>query len=155
MSDDADKLPVNVLTGFLGSGKTALLRGLLQTSTERIAVLVNEVGELALDHLLLEHVDDEVFALPGGCLCCAVQGELHAALARICALSPTRIVLETSGLVDPAPLLHGIGSDPTLAQRLRLTADVAAAIGLLLGEMGDITTGTPLDWLPFSGLGGN
>ena len=138
MLDDASarsdgRLPLHVITGFLGSGKTALLRGLLDGCTERIAVLVNEVGELGLDHQILEHLDDDVMVLPGGCLCCEVRGELHAALARLRALAPTRIVLETSGLADPAPLLGSIEADPALRAGLRLSG-VIAVIDCLRAE---------------------
>ena len=127
------RVPLHLITGFLGSGKTTLLRSLLAIGTERIAVLVNEVGELALDHHLLERIDDDVFALPGGCLCCAVRDELHAALDRIIALAPARIVLEASGIADPAPLLHRIGADVALANRLRL-AGVIAVVDCLRAE---------------------
>jgi G3E family GTPase len=122
---EGPRLPLHVLTGFLGSGKTALLRALLAETDERIAVLVNEVGDLGLDHHLLERVDEDVLLLPGGCVCCAVRGELHAALARVRALDPDRIVLETTGLADPAPLLHTIGNDPQLRASVALAGVIA------------------------------
>ena len=102
------RVPLHVLTGFLGSGKTTLLRALLERAAEPIAVLVNEVGELGLDHHLLERVDEEVLLLPGGCVCCAVRGELHRAVARVLSTGASRMVLETTGLADPAPLLHTV-----------------------------------------------
>jgi G3E family GTPase len=126
-------IPLHVLTGFLGSGKTAVLRTLLDRSTRRIAVMVNEVGELGIDHHLLERVDEDILALAGGCICCSMRGEVHAALQRVQALSPDVIVLETTGLADPAPLLHGIGSDPELAAGLHL-AGVTAVIDCLRAE---------------------
>lgn len=130
---ESSRLPLHVLTGFLGSGKTALLRALLARTRARIAVLVNEVGELGIDHHLLERIDEDVLALPGGCLCCAVRDELHASLRRIRALGVDRVVLETTGLADPAPLLHGIGADPSLAQTMQL-AGVIAVVDCLRAE---------------------
>lgn len=119
-------IPLHILTGFLGSGKTTLLSALLREPRgERIAVLVNEAGELALDHLLLERIDEDVFALASGCICCTLRGELLESLARVLALRPTRIVLETTGLADPAPILHGLSSDPRLARTLSLAGVVA------------------------------
>lgn len=88
-------------------------------------MLLNEVGELALDHHLLERVDEDVFALASGCICCTLRGELLEALARVLALEPTRIVLETTGLADPAPILHGLSADPRLVGTLALAGVVA------------------------------
>jgi len=103
------------------------LSALLQAPRgERIAVLVNEVGELALDHHLVEHVDGDVIALSSGCICCTLRGEMHEALARILTLAPDRVVLETTGLADPAPVLHTLTSDPELKHGLRLAGVVAA-----------------------------
>lgn len=119
-------IPLHVLTGFLGSGKTTILSELLRNPRgERIAVLVNEVGDLALDHHLMERIDDDVVALPSGCVCCTIRSELSSALERVIALAPTRIVLETTGLADPAPILHGLSTDPVLASALRIAGVVA------------------------------
>ena len=127
-------IPLHVLTGFLGSGKTTLLAALVRKPRgERLAVLVNEVGALALDPWLLEQVDEDVWALPSGCLCCALRGELYAALERVAALHPARVVLETSGLADPAPILHALASDGRLAARLR-PAGVVAVVDALRAE---------------------
>jgi len=112
-------IPLHVLTGFLGVGKTTLLSHLLQEPRgERIAVLVNEVGELAIDHHLLERIDDDIVALPSGCICCTMRGAMFEALERVLALRPTRIVLETTGLADPAPILHALTIDPRLSGEL-------------------------------------
>ena len=137
-------VPLHVLTGFLGSGKTTLLAELLRTPPrtdgrpERLAVLVNEAGALPLDaHLLerplLETVDDEVLALPSGCLCCVLRGELHSAVARLAARAPDRILIETTGLADPAPLLHGLAEDRGLAGRVA-PAGVITVVDALRAE---------------------
>jgi G3E family GTPase len=119
-------IPLHLLTGFLGAGKTTVLARLLQAPLgERIAVLVNEAGELALDHHLLEQVTDDVVALPSGCLCCTIRGELHLALERVLALAPARIVLETTGLADPAPILHLLATDPQLSRSVRIAGVIA------------------------------
>jgi G3E family GTPase len=121
-------IPLHILTGFLGTGKTTLLARLLrEPGGERIAVLVNEAGEIALDHHLMEAVDEDVLALPSGCVCCVVREDLYRALERVVALRPDRIVLETTGLADPAPILHGLASDPRLARAVRIAGVVAAA----------------------------
>jgi G3E family GTPase len=117
-----------VLTGFLGSGKTTLLAELLRDPRgERIAVIVNEVGELSLDHWLLEEVAEDVVALPSGCVCCTMRGELYEALERVLPVAPTRIVVETTGVADPAPILHGLGGHPRMRDRVRV-AGVCAVV---------------------------
>ena len=112
--------PLLVLTGFLGSGKTTVLSRLLQSPTgARTAVLINEVGQVALDHLLVARLDQDVSLLPAGCVCCAVGGELEAAMEAVLAHDPARIVLETTGLADPAPVLHGLGEALARSEDLR------------------------------------
>lgn len=121
-------LPLHVVTGFLGAGKTTLINRLLRApELEGALVVVNEFGEVGLDHLLYERIADDVVLIGGGCLCCQVRGDLVDALHDLLdrrdsgALTPfTRIVLETSGLADPAPILHTLIADPVLARRLRL-----------------------------------
>lgn len=129
-------IPLHLLTGFLGTGKTSLLARLLaDPGGERIAVLVNEVGELALDAHLVETVDEDVLALPSGCVCCVMRAGLHEALARVLEREPTRIVLETTGLADPAPILHGLATDPRLARTVRVAGVVATADASRLEEL--------------------
>jgi G3E family GTPase len=121
-------IPVTVLTGFLGAGKTSLLNRMAQDpALEGAAFVINEFGEVGLDHLFVEAKDDGIVLLSSGCLCCTVRGDLVATLenflrgldnGRIERL--TRVVIETTGLADPAPVLHTIMAHPYLVMRYRL-----------------------------------
>ncbi|MDA0983751.1 MAG: GTP-binding protein [Proteobacteria bacterium] len=137
-------IPVSVITGFLGSGKTTLLARLLRDpALSRTAVIVNEFGKIGLDHLLMEASDEEIVLLDGGCLCCKVRGDLVRTAADLLArraagaVAPfERIVIETTGLADPAPILQALMTDPALAEDLRLesviaTVDAAAGAATL------------------------
>jgi G3E family GTPase len=141
MTDYAQLTPINVVTGFLGSGKTTLLQGLLSSPELRdTAVLVNEFGEVGLDHQLLQHVSESTLLLDNGCLCCAVRGDLQEALRNLLSQRSRgdvpyfrRVVIETSGLADPVPIAYTLLSEPVLQHHLRLGAIVAtidAANGL-------------------------
>lgn len=126
-------IPVSVVTGFLGSGKTTFLNRLLKDpALTDTAVIVNEFGEISIDHALVESASDGVIELGGGCLCCTVRGELVDTLmdlvervrdGRVAALK--RIVIETTGLADPAPVLHTLMAHPMLVRLLRLDGVVA------------------------------
>ncbi|AYM64985.1 GTP-binding protein [Agrobacterium fabrum] len=127
MADSPDFTPVNLLTGFLGSGKTTLLRRLLtDPALDDTAVLINEFGEVGLDHYLLERIDETMILLQSGCLCCTVRGELADALRdlhskREQGLVPNfkRVVIESTGLADPFPVLSTLKADPVLRHHFR------------------------------------
>ena len=127
-----DFTPVFLLTGFLGSGKTTLLARLLRDpALADSAVLINEFGEVGLDHLLVEAIDETMVLLGSGCLCCTVRGELASAIRDLHAkrergLVPPfkRLVIETTGLADPAPALSTITADPVLRHHFRIGAVV-------------------------------
>jgi G3E family GTPase len=135
-------LPTTVLTGFLGSGKTSLLRrALADPLFADTAVVVNEVGAVAIDHYLVDFVEGAVLELPGGCLCCAVREDLARTLRDLVerrdagTLRPfRRIVIETSGLADPAPILYTLGADPMLDARLSLARVVTVIDAVNGGE---------------------
>jgi len=128
-----DPIPVCVLTGFLGSGKTTVLRHLLaHPAMEETAVVVNEFGEVGLDHHLLESGSEDTVLLNSGCLCCTVRNDLVQTLrmlfkrrARREVPAFRRVVIETTGLADPAPILHTLMTDPILAEWFRLDGVIA------------------------------
>jgi G3E family GTPase len=126
----SEAIPIHVVTGFLGAGKTSLINRLLPgPELADTLVIVNEWGEIGLDHLLYETIADDVVLLSSGCLCCDLRGDLVDGLRDVLRrrdvgeLAPfARIVLETSGLADPAPILHALFADPLLSRRVRVAA---------------------------------
>lgn len=110
----AERTPVSLVTGFLGSGKTTLLNRLLgDERMRRSLVLVNEFGEVGLDHLLMESVSSDMVLLQSGCVCCTIKGELEQTLRSIAARRQAgaipefdRVVIETTGLADLGPILE-------------------------------------------------
>src|SRR5260370_30616161 len=127
------RLPVTVVTGFLGAGKTTLIRELLaRPESANTAVLVNEFGEVGIDHALLRSSSDATVLLGNGCLCCAVRTDLQESLRTLFAErgqgavpSFERVIIETSGLADPGPVLQTIASDRALGDVFHLQGLVA------------------------------
>lgn len=112
------RIPVHILTGFLGAGKTTFLNDLLKDDAfSRTAVIVNEFGETGLDHLFIEGREDAVVELANGCLCCTIRGELADTLAGLPQDGVDRVIVETTGLADPVPVLQAIIADPRVAER--------------------------------------
>lgn len=132
--------PVSIVTGFLGSGKTTLLnRALRDPRLARTAVLINEFGEIGLDHDLVRSGSDNVVLLENGCLCCAVKGDLVKALDNLARgalkgeIPPfDRCVIETSGLAEPTPVIEVLLSEPTIAARYALH-DVTTTVDAING----------------------
>jgi G3E family GTPase len=128
----ADRLPVVLVTGFLGSGKTTLISALLaHPAMGETAVLVNELGEVAIDHHLMRRVDERTVVMGSGCICCTLRGDLRDELRDLLArrargeLAPFgRVVLETTGLADPAPILSTLLTEPVLRHHYALEAVV-------------------------------
>jgi G3E family GTPase len=133
-------IPVSIVTGFLGSGKTTLIgRVLRDPAFARTAVIVNEFGEIGLDHELIASSDETLLALTTGCLCCAVRSDLVATLLDLRARRETgeivfdRVLIETSGLADPAPILHALMMDADVARFCSLDT-VVTVVDALHGD---------------------
>ena len=116
------QIPVTVITGFLGSGKTTLLSSILKKKElQKTAVIINEFGEIGLDHALIEHTDENIVELQSGCICCTIQGDLNKTLIDLFekmmngkVSSFNRILIETTGLANPVPIIHTLMSSIAL-----------------------------------------
>jgi G3E family GTPase len=132
------RLPLYVLTGFLGSGKTSLLRHCLESDAfADTAVLVNEFGEIGLDHELVEASEEDTVVLKGGCICCTIREDLATTIRRLADLRRegrikpfSRLVIETSGLADPVPVLITIRSDPRITQLFTFSGAIVTVDGV-------------------------
>jgi G3E family GTPase len=133
LSEPSPKTPVALLTGFLGSGKTTLLSRLLaHPGMGETAVIVNELGEVAIDHHLLRRVDERTVLLKSGCVCCSLRGDLADELRDLLGRRERgeipafrRVVVETTGLADPAPILYTLLSEPVVKHHFRLERVIA------------------------------
>src|SRR5262245_14547447 len=139
------KTPVSLLTGFLGSGKTTLLGRLLaHPAMGETAVIVNELGEVAIDHHLLRRVDERTVVLGNGCVCCSLRGDLADELRDLLGRRDRReipafrrVVVETTGVADPAPIVYTLLSEPVVRHHFELEcviATVDAVNGLRVPE---------------------
>lgn len=127
-----DRIPVSIITGFLGAGKSTLLNRLLQDpDMSDAAIIINEFGDVSIDHMLVESAGEGIIELAEGCLCCTVRGELVDTLAELMdgiqtgKLKPVkRVVIETTGLADPAPVMQSVMGNPVIAQNFVLVGMV-------------------------------
>lgn len=135
------RIPVIILTGFLGAGKTTLLNHLLgQAALARTAVLINEFGAVGVDHHLVDKIDETLLVLDSGCICCSVQGDLVKALKNIFGRAARReigpidrVLIETTGMADPAPVIHTLMEEPFIADRFCCDG-VVTAVDATLGD---------------------
>lgn len=134
-----NRIPISVVTGFLGSGKTTLINHLVQQKgMQATALIINEFGEIGLDHILVESAFENTLLLENGCICCSIRGDLIDTISDLFAkvgngqLPPfTRIVIETTGLANPAPIAHAILTDAAVINRCALESVVTLVDGVL------------------------
>lgn len=122
-----ERIPVTVLTGYLGSGKTTLLNRILtEEQKDRIAVIVNEFGEIGIDHQLIIDADEEIVEMNNGCICCTVRGDLIEIVGRLMQHRERfdRLVIETTGLADPGPVIQSFFMDEVMIRETQLDAVV-------------------------------
>jgi G3E family GTPase len=130
MSETSEKIPVTVLTGYLGAGKTTLLNRILsEPHGKKYAVIVNEFGEIGIDNELVVNADEEVFEMNNGCICCTVRGDLIRIIEGLMRRKGKfdAIIVETTGLADPAPVAQTFFVDENVGKRTKLDAVVTVA----------------------------
>ncbi|MDL5376050.1 CobW family GTP-binding protein [Exiguobacterium mexicanum] len=116
-------IPVQLVTGFLGAGKTTYMNRLLEATDERLLVIVNELGSVNIDEQLIVKMDQEQIELSNGCICCSIQSDLSKTFYQLASKNTfDRIVIETTGVADPAPIIQTIYYDDYLRTRFKLTA---------------------------------
>jgi G3E family GTPase len=133
-----DRMPVALLTGFLGSGKTTLLNRILKDKRlAETAVAINEFGEMALDQHFIDHGEDKTVVMANGCLCCTASGDLDDAVMRIFTRRQSgelprfkRLIIETSGIADPAPILQALLNNPVMSRLFRIDMVVTTVDGV-------------------------
>ena len=136
-----DDIPVTLLTGFLGSGKSTLLTQILNDARfDNTAVVVNEFGEVGLDGFLIEHTDDQIIEMTSGCLCCTIRGDIRETLLSLYRRRNngdvpafSRLIVETTGLADPAPVIHTLISEPRLVNRYMFSG-IVTTIDAITGD---------------------
>lgn len=130
-------IPISLVSGFLGAGKTTLINRLLRAGhLTDAALIVNEFGEVGIDHLLVETVQDDIIELSGGCLCCSIRGSLVDTLINVLSRGPappSQIVVETTGVADPLPVMQVIFGHPQLHRELAF-AGLLSVVDAVLGE---------------------
>ena len=136
------RLPVALITGFLGSGKTTLLNRLLRDpAMSATAVVINEFGDVPLDQLFIEETDGEVVVMANGCLCCSVQDDIEGVIGRLFSRRDQgslpafeRMVIETSGLADPAPIMQMLLNQPLVMDNFRLDTVLTLVDAVKIGR---------------------
>ncbi len=127
MTDSPDRVPVTVLTGYLGAGKTTLLNRILtHEHGQKVAVIVNEFGDVGIDNKLIVNADEEIFEMNNGCICCTVRGDLIRIIRNLMRQRDRfdHLVIETTGLADPAPVIQTFFMDEDVQAKTRLDAVV-------------------------------